>query len=312
MKSAILITSIGTKIPLIGAVRGAKDMFDDSLQIIGADINTDAIAKPFVDQFWHIPSLDVLSYKELVLYAKSNAVSYIIPTRDAELPFFSQYKKALHSEGIEVFIADEKAVNFCYDKLHFYTDSKILWAIPTSLDINHIKAQRFVVKERFGAGSQTIACDVNKEQAILHAKKLQEPIFQEFISGKEYSIDCYVDKNMTCRGVIVRSRDMVVNGESQVTTIVHDTELSTKASRFVTTHQIQGHSVLQVLKNTKGSFLIECNTRFGGASTLSEYVGLKSFLWFLQEVNNQEFQVNITNKIVKQVRANKKDSYFES
>ena len=157
-----------------------------------------------------------------------------------------------------------------------------------------------------------MACNVSKEEALHHAKQLQEPIFQPFIEGKEYSIDCYVDKNMACRGVVVRSRDVVVNGESQVTTIVHDRELAKKAAEFVTCHSIQGHSVLQVFKNANGSFLIECNARFGGASTLSDYAGLKSFLWFLQEVNGVGFKVTLTDKIIRQVRRNKEDSYFES
>ena len=312
MKKAILITSIGAKIPLIKAVRRAKDAFDSTFSIIGGDTNPDALGREFVDGFWQMPRLEELHFEALLSYAKEHAVCTIIPTRDAELPFFAAHKKALAKEGIGVFVADEDAVLFCYDKLRFYEKDKSAWAIPTSLDIETLNAKSFVVKERFGAGAKSMACKVSKEEALAHAMKLQEPIFQPFIEGKEYSIDCYVDTNMACRGVVVRSRDLVVDGESQVTTIVHNEALAQKAAEFVTCHGIQGHSVLQVLQNANGSFLIECNARFGGASTLSEYVGLKSFLWFLQEGEGEDFEVHISKKIIRQVRENKEDSYFES
>jgi carbamoyl-phosphate synthase large subunit len=312
MNRTILITSIGAKIPLIKALRRAKDAFDPALKIIGADTNPHAPSIAFVDVFWHLPPLNELSLEALLLYAKENNLRYIIPTRDAELPFFAMHKQALQNNGIDVFVANEEAVLFCYDKLRFYEEAKMTWAIPTSLDIETLNAKSFVVKERFGAGAKSMACNVSKAEALAHAMKLQEPIFQPFIEGQEYSIDCYVDRFMACRGVVVRSRDVIVDGESQVTTIVHDETLAKKAAEFVTCHGIQGHSVLQVLKNANGSFLIECNARFGGASTLSEYAGLKSFLWFLQEANGEDFRVTLTDKIIRQVRQDKEDSYFES
>jgi len=311
MKKAILITSIGAKIPLIKAVRRAKECFNPALSIIGGDTNPDALGREFVDSFWQMPRLEELRFETLLSYAKEHAIRAIIPTRDAELPFFAAHKKALKEEGIDVFVAAEEAVAFCYDKLRFYEKDKSAWAIPTTLDIQTLSAKSFVVKERFGAGAKSMACNVSKAEALAHAMKLQEPIFQPFIEGQEYSIDCYVDRFMACRGVVVRSRDVVVDGESQVTTVVHDEALAQKAAEFVTCHGIQGHSVLQVLKNANGSFLIECNARFGGASTLSEYAGLKSFLWFLQETNGESFEVTLTDKTIRQVRQNKEDSYFE-
>jgi carbamoyl-phosphate synthase large subunit len=259
-----------------------------------------------------MPRLENLTLETLITYVQTHNIRAIIPTRDAELLFFAAHKKALAEAGIDVFVANEDAVAFCYDKLRFYQEAKLPWTIETALDIERLPAQKFVVKERFGAGAKSMACNVSQEEALTHAKELQEPIFQPFIEGKEYSIDCYVDKNMACRGVVVRSRDVVVNGESQVSTIVHDRELAQRAAEFVTCHGIQGHSVLQVFKNENGSFLIECNARFGGASTLSEYAGLKSFLWFLQEANGEDFRVTLTDKIIRQVRQDKEDSYFES
>lgn len=311
MSEAILVTSIGAKLPLLRVLRRARDSFDKNLQIIGADTNTTAEAKKYVDDFWQMPPLGMLTLEGLLEYAKEHQIRYIIPTRDAELLFFAKHKAALQRAGVAVFVAEQEAVAFCYDKLLFYQQDKSAWAIPTYLDVNAVQTQQLVVKERFGAGAQNILINATKEEAQKRVKELQNPIFQPFIEGQEYSIDCYVDGSGICRGVIVRSRDVVVSGESQITTRVKKSELEAKAAAFVELHRIQGHSVLQVIQNSQGTHLIECNARFGGASSLSEYLGLKSFLWFLYEANEMAFKVNLSEKIIRQTRENREDSYSE-
>ena len=48
--------------------------------------------------------------------------------------------------------------------------------------------------------------------------------------------------------------------------------------------KLYGHIVLQVIEDEKGDYhIVECNCRFGGASTLSIASGLDSFYWFLLE-----------------------------
>lgn len=45
-----------------------------------------------------------------------------------------------------------------------------------------------------------------------------------------------------------------------------------------------GHVMFQFIKDYSGDIhIIECNARFGGASTLSLAMGLDSFYWFIQE-----------------------------
>ena len=49
--------------------------------------------------------------------------------------------------------------------------------------------------------------------------------------------------------------------------------------------------MIQVIEDEEGSFhVIECNPRFGGASTASLAVGLDSFYWFLLECSGQNLQ----------------------
>jgi carbamoyl-phosphate synthase large subunit len=311
MNEAILVTSIGAKLPLLRVLKNARDAFDGELKIIGADSNAAAVARDVVDSFWQMPPLEALGFDGVLAFAHQNRVRYVIPTRDAELLFFARHKAAFASFDIAVFVADEAAAAFCYDKLRFFEQDESAWTIPTYLDVNAVQTERVVVKERFGSGAKNILLNASKEEARNFSKELENPIFQPFVEGREFSVDCYVDRSGICRSVVTRSRDVVVDGESQVTTIAKERALTQKAAAFVERHKLQGHSVLQVLQNATGTRLIECNARFGGASTLSEHVGLKSFLWFLREANGMAFEVSLSPKIIRQTRTNREDSYSE-
>ena len=53
---------------------------------------------------------------------------------------------------------------------------------------------------------------------------------------------------------------------------------------FAESLRLYGHILFQVIKNGNGDFyFVECNARFGGASSLSVAAGLDSFYWFLLE-----------------------------
>jgi carbamoyl-phosphate synthase large subunit len=67
--------------------------------------------------------------------------------------------------------------------------------------------------------------------------------------------------------LVLRSRDQVVGGESQVTTTFRDTQIEVTAEKILQILKLKGPVVLQVLIDMKGDLhIIECNTRFGGAS----------------------------------------------
>jgi len=82
------------------------------------------------------------------------------------------------------------------------------------------------------------------------------------------------------RGVVARRREVVRGGESQVTATVRDPELEERCARLATLLELRGHAVFQVLVDAAGSHhVIECNPRFGGASTLALAAGLETFAW---------------------------------
>jgi len=304
----ILVTSISKKVPLLKSLKEAKKKLGSTGKIIGADTNGESIGKFFVEEFWKMPKLEDLSMRQLIDFCKKNKISCIIPTRDGELMFFAKNRQELRDNDIHVMISDAESVNNCLDKLKFFEISKKIGfpAIQTTTEIDDLNCEKFVVKEQFGAGSRNIGLGLTKEETSLHAKKLHNPVFQPFIEGKEYSIDLYVNKDGKTHGVVTRTRDLIVNGESQITRTLREPLLESICSKLAEKLGLYGHVVVQVLKDNHNEIhIIECNNRFGGASSLSEKVGLDSFYWFLIETMGEDLSQYLfhrSEKEKKQIR----------
>jgi carbamoyl-phosphate synthase large subunit len=127
--------------------------------------------------------------------------------------------------------------------------------------------------------------NLSATEALAHATKLKAPIFQPFVGGmQEYSADIYVDRSGLMKGCVIRTRDVVVNGESQVTTTTENSALVEVCQKLVSSLPFYGHIIVQAFVDTSGRVhLIEVNPRFGGASSLAIEAGLDSIYWFLLE-----------------------------
>lgn len=290
----VLITSISKKIPLIKAVRNAAYILNASYpkvidKIIGADSDVDCIGRYFVDDFWHSPIQEILKLEDILSFCKKHHIKMIIPTRDGELEFYARHQEVLRREGISCLISSLQTIENCSNKLKFFEFLKKhqLPSITTSKDVHDLSSSSFVVKECFGAGSTSIGLNLNKNEAKAWSKKLKNPIFQPYIVGNEYSVDLYISKEKRLIGAIVRERSLIKNGESQITKSVKLQKLEEICIKAALALDIYGHAVFQAIKDRSNHLhIIECNARFGGASTLSNAMGLNSFLWFMQESVN--------------------------
>jgi RimJ/RimL family protein N-acetyltransferase len=312
----VLVTSLAGKAPLLRAVQVAARRLHYATKVIGADLNPLALARPLADDFWALPALRDESLPELLAGMQARHIAYLIPTRDGELAFWSQHRAALAEAGVSVLVSAPAAVHRCLDKFEFATFGQQagLPVIATSLRLDALAPESvplspdatFVVKERHGAGSFSLGLKLPYASALAHAQQLREPVFQHFIRGLEISVDGYVDRVSRVHGLVARTRDVVVRGESQVTTTLPDAALLARLLPIVETLGLYGPFVLQALLTNDGDLhLIECNCRFGGASTLGIAAGVDSFYWFLQEAGGADlytFPFRPAPGVLRQVR----------
>lgn len=302
MSFNVLITSLSRKVPLIKAVRHARDRLHLHGKVIGGDVDPNCIGRNFVDDFWQMAQQKDLSIHNLLDNCKRHNIHAIIPTRDAELPFFAKHREVLTENHIACLTSDIKPIEICRDKLLFASSLVELFPIiPTDLTIDLLEpASAYVVKEQFGAGSRTIGLNLTSSEAKQWASNLESPIFQPYIEGKEYSVDLYIDRSKKVNGVIARSRDVIIGGESQVTSSLKDKAMEDLCIAVAEHLELYGHAVFQLIRSADNKLhLIECNPRFGGASTLSLAMGLDSFHWFFCESLQKPLSTFIRSKTEK-------------
>ena len=304
----MLVTSASKKVPLIRSVIKAAQKVDPKIVVFAGDFDSSALTSYLIGYFWHMPRIVDGELETIVNGCRERDIRTIFPTRDGELIFWAQHKSRFVEAGIDVIVSPTKSVQVCLDKLAFaqFGLAHGLPFIPTGRHPHEIGPGPYMVKERFGAGARKIGLNLDMVQALEHGRSMENPIYQPFILGKEISIDAWLDRFHRVKGLVLRSRDHVVKGESQVTTTFRDPLIETKAIQVLQALKLRGPVVMQVLINANKEFhVIECNTRFGGASTTSIAAGLDIFYWNILDsygVNVCEYTFDRVSGEVRQIR----------
>ena len=272
----------------MGAVAQAASRVSPGARVIAGDTDPTALARHVADEFWTMPRLDAVDDRSLIEECNKRGIDTILPTRDGELAFWADAKPAFAKAGIGVIVSSPRAVALCLDKLAFaeFGLTEGLPIIPAAENAEAFAPGRVVVKERFGAGAKGVGIDLSATAARVHGEMLADPIFQPFVMGREISIDGWLDAGGRLHGLVLRDRDVIVSGESQVTTTFRAPDLEDQAARIFTALGavgLAGPAVMQGIVTENGLSVIEVNARFGGASTASIAVGLDLVGWSLME-----------------------------
>ncbi|WP_353430198.1 ATP-grasp domain-containing protein [Paracoccus denitrificans] len=289
----VLISSASRKVPMIQAAQAALRRLNPEGRVIAGDMDAEALAGFVADGFWRMPVAREDNLVELLEGCLVRGITTVFPTRDGELPFWAHARARFAEAGIDVVVSDVPSVTTCIDKLAFsrFGESMGLGIIPSALVLEEIDAAAYVVKERFGAGSRNLGIGLSSEAARSHAHGLEAPLFQPFIAGREISMDAWMDDKGVPAGVILRWRDKVVAGESVITTTFRDAALEETALRILAALRLRGPVVMQGIVDAAGKLhVIECNARFGGASTVSLSAGLQMLLWSIAEGQGLDWQ----------------------
>jgi carbamoyl-phosphate synthase large subunit len=280
----VLITSLSRKVPLLKAIRQALNTSAGDGLVWGADSDPECVGRYFVDRFWNVQSLENTSHKLSDFCAKEE-IDLLIPTRDGELAFFATMRDQLAEQGTYTPVGTLQAINVCLDKLSFHDHclQEGIPTVPTSTTIDTLEGERFVVKDRRGAGGRDVAIGLDRHHARAHGQRFSEPIFQPVLDGTEHSIDVYVNRRGEVVEVAPRMRIRIHDGESTVTETVEHAELVAIAVRFAASLDLRGHLVIQAFVHGRDVTLVECNPRVGGASTLGFYAGVESPQWAMRE-----------------------------
>lgn len=285
----VLATSIGAKAPLVEVIKQSMREVSKDGTLILADSNKDALARAEGDFFWHSPPFISSNAAEVCAALLALNLDAVIPTREADAIFFWDLLSNFSELEFKLLASPKDSIVQAYDKYHFFlvADSLGIPTIDTSLEAKPISMGKHVIKERFGSGSRGIKLGISPEMLEYESSTFKDPIFQPFVEGVEFSVDGSFSMQGDFLGLVVRSREIVSGGESQRTRVVRDPELEEFSlevlERLSSVLPMAGPVCMQFIHSPHGNFVLEINLRFGGASSLSHYAGLKSIEWCLRE-----------------------------
>ena len=122
-------------------------------------------------------------------------------------------------------------------------------------------------------------------------------MIQEFIKGKEYSIDFWADKFNKLKDIRIRERLKIIDGEAKVTKIVKDKIISDTIAKLLKKIKFRGIINIQGIKRKNKFYIIECNPRIGGASTASQASGMDFIRYSIDEIEKTKLIIPSHKKI---------------
>lgn len=279
MEVNVLITSVSRKVWLVKAFKDALRHEGIDGKVISADINSLSAALYVSDKYYIVPRSDDPKFIPKILeICKDENIKLIIPTSDKELLLFAENKKLFEDKGIKVVVSQPEVIETCRDKYKFYRflrEKNILTPETYTLkdiDVNSLEFPLFI-KPRFGSGSSNINKINNEKEFSFFVDYIKEPVIQEFIVGKEYTVDVFSDFEGNLISITPRERIEIVSGESYKGRTIGDKEIIAQTKKLIKQLRTIGHVTVQCIKKDNDIYFIEINPRFGGGAALGFAAG---------------------------------------
>jgi carbamoyl-phosphate synthase large subunit len=289
----VLFTCIGRRVSLLNSFRRAAGQLKIKASFFGTDTSRLSSALQLCDKGFLVKPVTHTDYiRQLLTIVRANGVKLLVPTVDLDLKLLAQSKTKFAAMGCFVLISRPEVIDICQDKRKTYRfllknafGTPVTMSIRTALSKKRLNWPCFL-KPWDGYASRGNAVVNNRRELLFFAKKVPNPICQEFIRGTEHTCDVYVDFAMKVRCVVPRKRIEVRAGEVSKGQVVMHPLICSESARLVEKLGAgPGVITLQLFLTDDNKIkFIEINPRFGGGAPLSIKAGADFPKWTLQEL----------------------------
>ena len=297
----ILLTCVGRRVELLQAFRASAKRLGVNLRIVATDRTPTAPALTCADQPILVPSIDDDGYIPALCQAiERSGAKALIPTIDSDLLPLSKHREQFAALGCTALVADPSTIEICRDKIKTYELLKThgIETPLTSTAAEMLGRDRhcfpYFIKPRFGSAGQNTVKINDMLDLEYFAKRIDQPIVQEFVDGVEHTLDAYVGLTGEVRCVVPRRRWQVRDGEVIKGVVVKDLEIMQAGKRVV---ELLGRSTRGVVTAQcivtpdRRIRFIEMNARFGGGAPLAIAAGADLSGWLIQSLLGEEPQI---------------------
>lgn len=166
------------------------------------------------------------------------------------------------------------------------------WFITNDFPVPGYVKNQFpkIAKPINGSASQglIIMNDKSALDKFTTEKDIEQYLVQNFINGKEYTVDCFIGQDLEVKSIVPRIRLETSGGEVVKSMTVKHEAIEKLSREIIDKADFVGPITIQFLEDEKGVYLMEINPRYGGGvlasieaganspeSILKEYIGLE-------------------------------------
>lgn len=269
----ILILSCGTRNKI---VQYFKKELSGKGKVFATDCTSLAPALYEADDFFIVPRVQEEGYLEEVLsICKNNNIKAVLSLIDPELNVLAEYKDLFFEMGVTPVVSEKEAIEMSLDKYAMFTFLKknCFPTVNSYVDKEEFykdkKAGRITypvfIKPALGSASMNINKVESDEEVDLLFKRYEHLMVQEFMTGKEYGVDAYIDLvSGELSSIFIKEKIKMRSGETDKSVSVKDEKLSNLIVDFVKKTHFKGIIDIDVFKVEDTYYISEVNPRFGG------------------------------------------------
>ena len=257
---------------------------DIEFRIIGGDCDPLATGLFLVDKSYVVPRADDPKFiSETIKICKQENVDIALPIYSADFPVFAKYKDEFQKEGIRTYAPSLDSWNICDDK---YVVAEFLssigvpcpftWTYDQAIKYAAVLPYPVFMKLQSGSGTREVRIIRTKEELKIFADS--RFVIQEYIEGKELTIDTFSDLGGKMLAASPRWRTKIYGGLSVRGETICDAEIVDFSRCIVEALKLPGPANVQCKRQSDGGLkFYDVNPRFAsGGLPLAVAAGLNS------------------------------------
>ncbi|MFH0736063.1 MAG: ATP-grasp domain-containing protein [bacterium] len=269
--------------------------FSTHIELFGASSVNDHGKFIYKNYFGNLPYIDDENFIPLLVkLVKANNIDAIYPAMDKVI-----WKLKLHENdlGCKIIASPIETTEICLSKKLTYQKLTGVVNLPkTYNNINTINSFPIFIKPNIGYGSRGVfkANSFDDIDYFFKNKNIKDYIISEFLTGQEYTIDCFTDRHNKLRFCGPRLRQRISNGISVNTTLVtnNSEEFFNIAEKINNSINLQGAWFFQLKRANDGLLtLMEIADRLGGSSSLYRCKGINFALLSIFDAFNINVEI---------------------
>ncbi len=252
-----------------------------------SDISKKNYAAIKYDNYFILPKANETDYiGALTKLVEKYNITFIIPTSEAELRFFSD-KKIRNIGESQIIMATDNVMEIGFSK---YKTAQFLMDSGMSYPWTHepgVKPLEYpcILKSDTGCGSKQIYVVNDEEEYNFYFKRNPDFIAQEYLEGEEYTCGLYRTKNNEVFSIVFERE--LMGGITKYGELVIQHEIASFLEELALKLNFHGSINVQLRLTKKGPVVFEVNPRFSSTAIFRDKLGFQDVRWSIDETRNK-------------------------